>query len=79
MFTHHPDQMSQGHRSLGSLFNVIICSKIKNCMNRINMEMIKVVTWAVVGFTACPKLNSKSISGRFFLCIKIQEVKAVMQ
>ena len=48
-------------------------------MNGINMEMIKVVTWAVVGFTACPKLNSKSISGRFFLCIKIQEVKAVMQ
>ena len=36
-------------------------------MNGINMEMIKVVTWAVVGFTACPKLNSKSISGRFFL------------
>ena len=46
---------------------------------RINMEMIKVVKWAVTGFTACPKLNSKNISGKKFLCINIQEVNTGMQ
>ena len=28
------------------------------------MEMIKVAEWAFTGFIACPKLNSKSISGK---------------
>ena len=41
--------------------------------------MIKVVKWAVTGFTACPKLNSKNISGKKILCINIQEVNTGMQ
>ena len=60
------------------------CSFVNICiffvMTRINMEMmIKVVKWAVTGFTACPKLNSKNISGKKFLCINIQEVNTGMQ
>ena len=43
------------------------------------MEMIKVAEWAFTGFIACPKLNSKSISGKKNLCNNIQEVNTVMQ
>ena len=41
--------------------------------NRIDMGMIKAVIWAVVGFTVCPKLNSKSISERFFFDLEYKK------